>query len=78
MDVFEITGFAGFDEIRFKGPHVHKGLYGLNKRQDIRVHLNQIGPNIEVASDNLHLKIGAKIKIKSINGISEIQSLLEP
>jgi hypothetical protein len=74
--VFEITGFAGFDEISFKGEHVKQGLYGLHKRQDIRVNLDQIGPNIQASSDNLHLKIGPQIQIKNMEGFSELKDLI--
>jgi hypothetical protein len=74
--VFEITGFAGFDEISFKGNHVKQGLYGLHKRQDIRVNLDQIGPNIQAASENLHLKIGPQIQVKNIEGFKELKELI--
>lgn len=74
--IFEITGFAGFSEISFKGDHVKQGLYGLHKRQDIRVNLDQIGPNIQAASENLHLKIGPKIMVKNFEGFNELKTLM--
>ncbi|OLS24114.1 MAG: hypothetical protein HeimC2_23880 [Candidatus Heimdallarchaeota archaeon LC_2] len=74
--IFEITGFAGFSELSFKGDHVKQGLYGLHKRQDIRVNLDQIGPNIQAASENLHLKIGPQVMIKNFEGFSELKTLV--
>ncbi len=74
--IFEITGFAGFSEISFLGDHVKQGLSGLHKRQDIRVNLDQIGPNIQAASENLHLKIGTEIMIKNFEGFNELKTLI--
>ncbi|MHA2401847.1 MAG: hypothetical protein ACXADH_02565, partial [Candidatus Kariarchaeaceae archaeon] len=48
--MYQITGFQGLDEIIFKGDDVKAGLGGLHRRQDIRVHLDQVGPNIAVSS----------------------------
>jgi len=73
--VFQITGFDGFDEINFVGPHVKKGLYGLNKRQDIRVNLDGIGPRVAVSGENIDLKIGPNVRIKNFDGIEELLQL---
>lgn len=74
--IFEITGFAGFSQISFEGDHVKQGLYGLHKRQDIRVNLDQIGPNIHASSDNLQLKIGPEVMIKDFPGFTELLALM--
>lgn len=77
MSDHQVAGFSGMDYIAFHGDHIKQGLYGLHKRQDIRVHLDQIGPRIEVSGPNLHLKIGPKVWIKTYDGISEISALIE-
>lgn len=74
--IFEITGFAGFNQISFEGDHVKQGLYGLHKRQDIRVNLDQIGPNIRASSENLQLKIGPEVMITNFSGFQELLSLM--
>jgi hypothetical protein len=72
----QITGFDGLYQIEFKGDHVKKGLYGLNKRHDIRVNLDGIGPRIEICSHNLQLKIGNSVKVTSFDGINELYKVL--
>jgi hypothetical protein len=74
----QITGFDGLDEIRFIGPDVKRGLGGLYRRQDIRVHLHEIGPNLAAESRNLHLRIGTQLKVKTIDGIYELHMLMYP
>ncbi|MCE7733374.1 MAG: hypothetical protein GPJ54_00755 [Candidatus Heimdallarchaeota archaeon] len=74
--IFEITGFAGFKQISFEGDHVKQGLYGLHKRQDIRVNLDQIGPNIRASSENLQLKIGPEVMITNFAGFQELLDLM--
>lgn len=74
--VFQITGFDGFEAINFVGHHVKKGLYGLNKRQDIRVNLDGIGPRVAVSGENIELKIGPNVRIKNFKGIDELLEIL--
>lgn len=74
--IFEITGFAGFSQISFEGDHVKQGLYGLHKRQDIRVNLDQIGPNIRASSENLQLKIGPEVMVTNFPGFQELSALM--
>jgi hypothetical protein len=69
----EITGFSGFDQIKFEGDHVKEGLYGLHKRQDIRVNMDQIGPRIGISTSDLDLKIGPKVRLLSLKGIEVLK-----
>ena len=72
----EISGFHGLEEIIFDGDNVKQGLYGLHKRQDIRVNIDQIGPRVAISTENFDLKIGANLRIKTIDGLSEILDIL--
>ena len=72
----EISGFHGLEEIIFHGKNVKQGLHGLHKRQDIRVNIDQIGPRVAVSTDNFDLKIGANLRIKTMDGLSEILEIL--
>ncbi len=74
----QITGFDGLDHISFQGDDVKAGLGGLHRRQDIRVHLDQIGPNIAVSSENIELQIGNQVRIKNFKGITELEHILYP
>lgn len=74
----QITGFDGLNQIEFEGDDVKAGLGGLHRRQDIRVHLDQIGPNIAVSTENLELKIGNQVKINNFAGINDLQKILYP
>ncbi len=72
----QITGFEGLDRIVFEGNDVKLGLEGLHKRQDIRVHLDGIGPKLAIFSKNLKIKRGNKVMISTLNGINELSLLL--
>lgn len=74
--IHEITGFSGLEEIVFEGNHVKEGLYGLHRRQDIRVNLDQIGPRVAVNLPEVELKIGPKLKLRSLEGVNIITKYL--
>lgn len=74
--VHEITGFSGLDNIIFEGDHVKEGIMGLHRRQDIRVHLDEIGPKVQVFTPNIEFQIGTAVKIKNIEGLKVLQQLL--
>ncbi|MHA2171033.1 MAG: hypothetical protein ACXAB7_14160 [Candidatus Kariarchaeaceae archaeon] len=76
--MYQITGFQGLDEIIFRGDDVKAGLGGLHRRQDIRVHLDQVGPNIAVSSKNLDMKIGNQVRVRNIDGFEELRNIIEP
>ncbi|MDH5402074.1 MAG: hypothetical protein OEZ01_12160 [Candidatus Heimdallarchaeota archaeon] len=72
----QVSGFHGMKHIIFQGDDVKVGLNGLRKRQDIRVHMHEIGPNIELDNRNLSLKIGPVIRLKNVNGIKDLHYLI--
>lgn len=76
---FEITGFTGLDHLEFKGDDIKKGVYGLQQRQeiDIRNLGTGLGPNVEIASDKIHLYIGSKVGIRALEGIDDLARLIE-
>ncbi len=74
--VHEISGFHGLEQIIFDGDNVKMGIYGLHKRQDIRVNIDQIGPRVAVSTKDFDLKIGSLLRIKTISGLSEIQRII--
>ncbi|MHA2251513.1 MAG: hypothetical protein ACXAD7_14210 [Candidatus Kariarchaeaceae archaeon] len=74
----EITGFNGLENITFNGEDVKAGLGGLHRRQDIRVHLDQVGPNIAASTENIDVKIGNKARIKNIEGFYVLKDILYP
>ncbi|MCY3412936.1 MAG: hypothetical protein INQ03_14960 [Candidatus Heimdallarchaeota archaeon] len=75
--VAQITGFNGLDHIQFQGEDIKRGAYGLQQRQEIDIRgLDTVGPNIEIASDDLHLYTGSNVIIKSFAGIDQLIQLL--
>lgn len=73
---FQVTGFAGFKHIEFIGDDVKQGLFGLHKRHDIRVHLDQIGPMIGVDGKNIELSVGTKVRIKNFEAIDQLRKIM--
>ncbi len=72
----EIAGFVGLDFIEFHGDNVKEGLKGLQIRQEIRVNLENMGPKLKVETDNLELEVAKGIRLKSLQGIDELSSIL--
>lgn len=72
----EIAGFIGLDHIEFVGESVKEGLKGLQVRQEIKVNLENMGPKLLVATNNLEIMVGGKIHLKSFLGIDELNTLI--
>lgn len=72
----EIAGFVGLDYLEFCGQSVKEGLKGLQIRQEIKVNLENMGPKLIVATDNLILEVGKGVKFNSLEGVTEFHAIL--
>jgi hypothetical protein len=72
----EISGFDGIDKMQFYGENIAKGLYGLQKRHDIRIDFASVGPWVGISDGVLHLKVGKKLTLHNYSNLAKIQLLI--
>ncbi|MCG3218171.1 MAG: hypothetical protein KAR35_04170 [Candidatus Heimdallarchaeota archaeon] len=73
----EISGFDGVDKMQFYGKDIAKGLYGLQKRHDIRINFANVGPWVGISDGVLHLKVGKTVTLHNYSNLAKIQLLIE-
>ncbi|NHJ40219.1 MAG: hypothetical protein FK731_09330 [Asgard group archaeon] len=71
----EVAGFAGLNELTFIGSDVIKGSKGLMDRHETTP-IN-VGPWTGVANNGVEIKVGAAIKIKSIEDVLNLFKIIK-
>ena len=72
----EISGFDGIDKMQFYGENIAKGLYGLQKRHDIRINIANVGPWVGISDGVLHLKVGKTVTLHNYSNLAKIKLLI--
>ncbi|MHA1910714.1 MAG: hypothetical protein ACTSYA_03370 [Candidatus Kariarchaeaceae archaeon] len=72
----EISGFDGVDKMQFYGENIAKGLYGLQKRHDIRINFANVGPWVGISDGVLHLKVGKTVTLHNYSNLAKIKLLI--